>query len=251
MKITTVKIDSIKPYGKNPRKNDGAVDAVAESIKEFGFRQPIVVDADNVIVCGHTRWKAAKKLGMKEVPVHVAADLTPDQCKAYRIADNSTRDLSSWDDQLLLEEITGIDIDMGKFGVMLTIGEDYDIEEDDFDAEPPEEAVTQRGDIYVMGDHVLMCGDSTRKEDVAELFEHGRKIPARMIFTDPPWNVDYGADSEKWKDKPIKNDNMSTEEFTEFLSKAFDLNDNVLTPGAIVYVVIGGGATGSALFSGR
>jgi len=173
MKITTVKIDSIKPYGKNPRKNDGAVDAVAESIKEFGFRQPIVVDADNVIVCGHTRWKAAKKLGMKEVPVHVAADLTPDQCKAYRIADNSTRDLSSWDDQLLLEEITGIDIDMGKFGVMLTIGEEYDIEEDDFDAEPPEEAVTKMGDIYVMGDHVLMCGDSTKEDDVKRLMGGG------------------------------------------------------------------------------
>src|SRR3989304_2593936 len=101
MKIEQWKLSDIKPYAGNPRQNDAAVDAVAASIKEFGFRQPIVVDIDGVIICGHTRYKAAQKLGLQEVPVHVATDLTPAQIKAYRIADNKTADLAVWDYQLL------------------------------------------------------------------------------------------------------------------------------------------------------
>ena len=95
----------IKPYDNNPRVNDPAVDAVAESIRQFGFRQPIVVDADCVIVCGHTRWKAARQLGLDKVPVHVAKDLTPEQIKAYRIADNKTADLATWDLDRLADEV--------------------------------------------------------------------------------------------------------------------------------------------------
>ena len=90
------KIEQVKPYERNPRINDSAVDAVAESLRQFGFRQPIVVDADGVIICGHTRWKAAQKLGLAKVPVHVATDLTPDQVRAYRIADNKTGELSTY-----------------------------------------------------------------------------------------------------------------------------------------------------------
>ena len=107
------KLETIKPYDRNPRQNDAAVDAVAESIRQFGFRQPIVVDSEGVIVCGHTRFKAAQKLGLAEVPVHVAADLTPEQIKAYRIADNKTADLAEWDFELLpieLSELQGMDI---------------------------------------------------------------------------------------------------------------------------------------------
>ena len=99
-------IESIRPYEKNPRQNDDAVDAMAASLKEFGFRSPIVVDGDSVIICGHTRLKAAQKLGLANVPVHVAKDLTPEQVRAYRIADNKTSDLSDWDYDILPIELS-------------------------------------------------------------------------------------------------------------------------------------------------
>src|SRR5512135_3902683 len=108
------KIDDIRPYDKNPRVNDGAVDAVAASLKQFGFRQPIVIDADGVIICGHTRYKAAQKLGLEKVPVHVAKDLTPEQIRAYRIADNKTAELAEWNLELLpleLAELQGAGLD--------------------------------------------------------------------------------------------------------------------------------------------
>lgn len=112
-------IKKVRPYERNPRRNDNAVDAVAASIREFGFRQPIVVDRDGVIIVGHTRLKAAKKLGMKEVPVLVADDLTEEQVKAYRLADNKTADLSEWDEELLGSELFDLsDFDMAQFGFM-------------------------------------------------------------------------------------------------------------------------------------
>jgi len=115
------KIDDIRPYEKNPRINDKAVDAVAASLKEFGFRQPIVIDTDGVIVCGHTRWKAAQKLGLAKAPVHVAKDLTPEQIKAYRIADNKSGELAEWDFDILPIELAelqaaGFDMDALAFG---------------------------------------------------------------------------------------------------------------------------------------
>ena len=105
MQITNRAIELLKPYAKNPRNNDGAVAAVADSITKYGFRQPIVVDTDGVIVVGHTRWKAAQKLGMAEVPVHVATDLTPEEARAYRIADNRVAELAEWDNDLLRPEL--------------------------------------------------------------------------------------------------------------------------------------------------
>jgi hypothetical protein len=119
MKIELWKITDVKPYPNNPRINDDAVDAVAASLREFGFRQPIVVDAEGVIICGHTRYKAALKLGLEKVPVHVAKDLTPEQIKAYRIADNKTAELSDWNYELLpieLEELKACDYDLGLLG---------------------------------------------------------------------------------------------------------------------------------------
>jgi hypothetical protein len=119
MKIELRPLAEIKPYEKNPRHNDAAVDAVAESIRRFGFRQPIVIDADGVIVCGHTRWKAAQKLRLDKVPVHVARDLTPEQIRAYRIADNKTAELAEWNLDLLpieLAELKGADIDRSLLG---------------------------------------------------------------------------------------------------------------------------------------
>ena len=117
MDVIEKKLKDIKPYEKNPRKNDNAIDAVASSISQFGFKNPIVIDKDNVIVCGHTRYKASKKLGLDTVPCVVASDLTEEQIKAYRLADNKVSELAEWDIDLLGEELDGIfDIDMSDFG---------------------------------------------------------------------------------------------------------------------------------------
>lgn len=129
MDVIEKKLKDIKPYEKNPRKNDSAVDAVANSIKEFGFRVPVVIDKDNVIVCGHTRYKAAKKLGLDKVPCVVADDLTEEQIKAYRLADNKVSELAEWDFDLLGEELDDVfDIDMSEFGFDLTDEEEEETE---------------------------------------------------------------------------------------------------------------------------
>ena len=153
MKIELRPLAEIKPYEKNPRLNDAAVDAVAESIKQFGFRQPIVVDAEGVIVVGHTRWKAAVKLGLERVPVHVARELTPAQAKAYRIADNATADLATWNLELLpgeLAELQALDVDLSLLGfgqdelaMMLDPGVKQGLTDPDDVPEPPDEAITQ------------------------------------------------------------------------------------------------------------
>ena len=119
MEVELRKLTYIKPYERNPRDNEAAVEAVARSIREFGFRQPIVVDAEGVIIAGHTRWKAAKKLGLDSVPVHVATELTPAQVKAYRIADNKVAELATWDMDLLpieLSDLRGMDVDLELLG---------------------------------------------------------------------------------------------------------------------------------------
>ena len=175
MKVQNVSIDNIKPYPNNPRDNDSGVDAVASSIKEFGWQQPIVVDKDNVIIVGHTRYKAAKKLKLKEVPIVVADKLSDEQVKAYRLADNKTGELTDWDTDLLGDELDGIlDIDMSNFGFDDLLEEDDDeVKEDDFDEEPPEEPKSKLGQIYQLGRHRLMCGDSTNPEMVKKLMGGG------------------------------------------------------------------------------
>ena len=174
-------IDSIKPYEKNPRQNDAAVDAVAASLKEFGFRQPIVVDGDGVIVCGHTRLKAAQKLGLTRVPVHVAKDLTPEQVKAFRIADNKTSDLSDWDYDILPIELSelqdsGFDLELLGFDekelLKLMAAEPTEgLTDDDAVPEPPKEAITQLCDLWLLGEHRLLCGDLTKSDDVQRLMD--------------------------------------------------------------------------------
>lgn len=179
MKVQSVSIDDIKPYPHNPRNNNGGVDAVANSIKEFGWQQPIVVDKDNVIIVGHTRYKAAKKLGMKQVPVVVAGKLTDEQVKAYRLADNKTGELTGWDDNLLNDELDDIlNIDMSDFGFDIDMPDDNDeeVKEDDFDEEPPAKPKSKLGQIYQLGRHRLMCGDSTKVKDVKKLMGGYRQI---------------------------------------------------------------------------
>lgn len=187
VKIIEKNIADIKPYEKNPRRNDEAVKYVAESIKQFGFKVPIVVDKGNVIVAGHTRWKAAKKLGMKEVPCVVADDLTEEQVKAFRLADNKVAEAAEWDFDLLSDELDALfDFDMSVFGFDdIEEEEPVEVVEDDFDAELPDEPKSKLGDIYQLGRHRLMCGSSTDFENVAKLMD-GKK--ARMLFTSPPYS---------------------------------------------------------------
>lgn len=245
-------IEDIRPYGKNPRKNDGAVQAVANSLKLFGWRQLIVVDSKGVIIVGHTRYKAAKALGLREVPVNVASDLTDEQTKAYRLADNRTHDLSEWDDGLLLEELSGIEsLDMS----MLGFDEHqlpYEVEEDEFEVVIPEEPRTELGDMYVLGDHILMCGDSTRSEDVLRLIGDEK---ADMIFMDPPWNVNYGDvgddDPMGYKPRTILNDDMSTEDFEEFMRSAFARAKDASRDGAMIYVVMSAQEWGNMMLAMR
>lgn len=143
MEIIEKKLEDLTPYENNPRENDSAVEAVAASLQEFGWKQPVVIDRDGVIIAGHTRVKAAERLGWTTAPVVLADDLTPEQVKAYRLADNKTAELAGWNFMLLDEELAGIsEIDMSAFGFDQNQPEDpEDIEEDDFDPEdtPPAE----------------------------------------------------------------------------------------------------------------
>jgi site-specific DNA-methyltransferase (adenine-specific) len=219
-------LDAIRPYEGNPRHNDSAVDAVATSIQAFGFRQPVVVDEQSVIIVGHTRYKAAIKLGMTEVPVHVAVGLTPEQARAYRIADNQSATLSTWDYDLLPIELAGLkaaDFDLGLLGFdpdelarLLDPTLKDGLTDPDEVPEPPDEAITQPGDLWVLGDHRLLCGDSTRPDDIARLVD-GQQ--ARMVFTDPPWNVGIGQDSNpRHRQRPgLQNDQLPPDDFRAFL----------------------------------
>ena len=177
MQIIDIYLAQLKPYEKNPRKNEQAVDKVAASIKEFGFKVPIVIDKDGVIVAGHTRYKAAKKLGLDSVPCIVADDLTEEQIKAFRLADNKVGEFADWIPELLSDELAGIfDIDMGEFGFELD--DSGEIVEDDYDPEPPEEPKAKHGDIYQLGRHRLMCGDSTILSEVQDLVGGGWHRPS-------------------------------------------------------------------------
>jgi len=230
LNIVYKKISELKEYENNPRKNDKAVDAVANSIKSFGFKVPVIIEPDGTIVAGHTRVKASKKLGLDEVPCIIASDLSPDQLKAFRIADNKTAELADWDMDLLVEELKGIEMDMEQFGFDdLEKLLDRDVLEDEFEEELPEVAYSKKGDIFVFGKHRLMCGDSTKSEDVEKLRD-GALMD--MVFTDPPYNVDYeGQDGMK-----IQNDKQSDEDFYNFLLSAFKNMYDSLKPGGPIYV---------------
>ena len=224
-------IAEIKPYENNPRHNESAIDAVASSIKEFGWKQPLVIDKDNVIVVGHTRWLAAKKLGLNEVPCLIASDLTDEQIAAYRLADNKTNELATWDFEKLKTELENIsDIDMSQFGFEELEASLDDVKDDDFDEKGAisEAPYSKKGDIFILGNHRLMVGDSTLKDDVDKLCED-RSVD--LVLTDPPYNVDYeGQDGMK-----IQNDKQSDEDFYNFLLSAFKNMFEHTKPGGVIY----------------
>lgn len=230
VQVIQMKLTDLIPYENNPRINDDAIDVVANSIKEFGFKNPIIIDKDNVIVCGHTRRLAAIKLGLTEVPCIRADDLTEDQIKAFRVADNKTSELSTWDLDKLKIELGDIELNMADFGFEDLLDQMKELPEDDeFDAdtELEKEAFVKKGDIWHLGRHKLMCGDSTTS-DVQVLM--GGKY-ADLCVTDAPYNVDYEGGSGM----KIQNDNMSGEEFYKFLDKAFKNINLSLKPGACFY----------------
>ncbi len=231
MQVVMKKTSSLLEYDNNPRHNEEAIEAVANSIREFGFKVPIVISSDNVIIAGHTRLKASVSLGLEEVPCIIADDLNDEQIKAFRLADNKTAELATWDLSKLEEELADIDMDMLQFGFeeMEELLPD-NASDDDFDItdEIPEVPFSQPGDIYELGPHRLMCGDSTDSEQVATLLD-GHEVD--MIFTDPPYNVDYEGTAGK-----IINDKMEDDTFYLFLYDAFQNMFEHTKSGGAIYV---------------
>jgi len=241
MQIEQRLLSDLIPYINNSRKHsDDQVAQIAASIKEFGWTNPILVDGDNGIIAGHGRIMAAKKLGMIEVPVIELAHLSKEQRKALIIADNKLALNSDWDTNLLAIELKdlqdlGFDLNLTGFDGMelanLLHPEQVDGLTDENEIPPvPEEPKTKLGDIYQLGDHRLMCGDSTSIEAVEKLTDGLVDI----LVTDPPYNVDYTG---KTKDAlKIQNDSMDDSTFRQFLRDAFTAADVVMKPGAVFYI---------------
>jgi site-specific DNA-methyltransferase (adenine-specific) len=228
MNIVQKNVNDLIPYAKNTKKHDRKQIAnVAESIKQYGFVQPVVIDRDGVIVIGHCRVLGAKKLGMKEVPCVCVDDLTPEQVNALRIVDNKSNE-SDWDMDLLAEELPGLDLSAFDFDFGLQDELSNAVVEDDFDPELPAEPKACLGDVYQLGNHRLMCGDSTSLTDVQKLVGG---VQIDLLLTDPPYNVDYQGTAGK-----IKNDNMEDGKFRQFLTDAFTNAAMVMKPGAPFYI---------------
>ena len=228
MDIVQRKVSELIPYAKNTKKHDKKqINNVAESIKQYGFVQPVVIDKDGVIVIGHCRVLGAKKLGMQEVPCVCVDDLTPEQVNALRIVDNKSNE-SEWHMDFLAEELKELDLSAFDFDFGLQDELSTSVVEDDYDPVLPAEPKARLGDIYLLGDHRLMCGDSTILADVQKL-AGGEEID--LLLTDPPYNVDYQGTAGK-----IKNDNMEDSAFRQFLTDAFLNAVMVMKPGASFYI---------------
>jgi len=288
MEIIYKKPSELKPYLKNPRINEAAVDKVARSISEFGFRQPIVIDTDNTIIVGHVRWKASLKLNLEKVPVHIAKDLSPEKIKAYRIADNKTAEFAKWDIDLLTDELSdlqSLDFDLDILGFsaeeiesMLGVFNGEGLTDPDEIPEMPDDAITKPGNLWALGNHRLLCGDSSKIEDVDKLI-NGAII--HMVNTDPPYNVGISSRSNnalalanatgnftgdqlfhikinknkhagtskptsnklKPKDRPLICDALPEKKYEEMLQKWFYNIARVLKPGGSFYIWGGFGNT--------
>lgn len=232
-----VEIEKLKPYKNNARTHsDEQIEKIAKSMKEFGFINPVLVDGDLNVIAGHGRILGAKKLGMKEVPCLFIENLTEEQKRAYIIADNRLAEDAGWDKELLkieLEDLKNMNFDITLTGFEL---EDFDFSmdetkviEDEFDENVPEEPTSKKGEIYKLGKHFLMCGDSTDINDVEKLMNG---VKADMLLTDPPYNVDY----EGGTGLTIQNDNMDDETFREFLRVSFFNANSVMKEGAVFYI---------------
>ncbi len=239
--VKLMDIDKLIPYINNPKKHpEDQVNKIASSIRNYGFTVPVVIDEYNEIIAGHGRYEAARKLGLKKVPCIVREDLNDAQIKALRIADNKVAE-SDWDYEMLSLELE--DLQLKGFDLTLTgfeddelegilEWEDDDITEDDFDVEEALEdinVITEPGDIWLLGRHRLLCGDSTRSKDIERLMDGN---VADMIFTDPPYNVNYKSDDGK----KIKNDNMEEDKFYKFLLDFYQVSYDVTKEGGAIYI---------------
>lgn len=263
MQVQKIPIENLSPAKYNPRKDlqpgDPEYEKLLRSVEEFGYVEPIIWNKrTGNIVGGHQRFKVLKQLGFSEIDC-VVVDMDEAREKALNIALNKIS--GDWDTEKLADvfrdiEQYGISLDITGFEVLeidklfqKLSREDGKIVEDDFDAEAEAaqitEPITRRGDIWLLGKHRLMCGDSTNLEDVATLMGGKR---ARMVFTDPPWNVDYGGSTHpSWKNRQILNDKMSADEFYKFLLSAFKAMAGVSEPGAMTYVVMSALEWGSVM----
>jgi len=239
-KYIEIDIADLVPYDKNPRRNDMAVDDVAESMEQVGYITPIVIDENRQILAGETRCKALKKRHVKRDKVLQVFGLTEEQKKKYRLLDNKVGEIAEWDPELLageLEEVDFGDFDFGFDELMAELTDTSEEDgaplstavEDDADIVLPEEPKARRGDIYQLGAHRLMCGDSTDPADVARLMDG---TAADLLLTDPPYNVNY----EGGTGLTIQNDNMEDAAFRKFLRDAFACADGVMKPGAAFYI---------------
>lgn len=235
-KIVMVEVKSIVPYEDNARHNDDAVKYVMENIKQFGFAVPIILDKDNVVIAGHARLKAAKKMKLKEVPCVIADYLNENQVRAMRLSENKSHEFATWDLDLMeaeLAKITGVDLlALGFEGYEdLEFSADYQNETEESLEEimESEECIVTKGDIWRLGKHRLMCGDSTKREDIEALMDGEM---ADLVVTDPPYNVNYVGMNEM----TIENDNMSVDAFSEFLASAFENINEFLKIGRSFYV---------------
>jgi site-specific DNA-methyltransferase (adenine-specific) len=256
LSIKQVAISALIPYARNSRTHDDAqVAQIAASIKEFGWTNPILVDGENGLIAGHGRLLAARKLGMVEVPVIELKSLTEAQKKAYIIADNRLALNAGWDDQMLTIELNELLADKfsldllgfnaDELNALLNPVEVIDgLTDEDEVPEPPPEPITRPGDVWVLGNHRLMCGSSTVVTDMDKLV-NGRQVD--MWLTDPPYNVAYGGakgnaanknkvDGGNRNTNTILNDDMSDESFREFLRDACTTATIAMKPGAVFYI---------------
>lgn len=230
LRIEYLSVGALKPAERNARKHtESDVQAIVESIKEFGFSDPIGIWGEsNIIVEGHGRLLAARRLGMTEVPCIRLDHLTDEQRRAYALAHNKTAELSDWDFSTLEAELDDLkgNFNLAAFG--FDVDSEPEVHEDDYDPVLPETPRAKRGDIWILGRHRLMCGDSTNADEVKKLVE-GR--PIDMLLTDPPYNVDVHETAGK-----IMNDNMDDSSFRQFLTSAFKAAVSVMRPGAAFHI---------------
>ena len=233
-----IPIEDLQAYENNAKLHpQEQIDQIAKSMQEFGFNDPIAIDESNTIIEGHGRLLALQQLGEAKVPVIRLNHLTEEQKRAYILVHNQLTLNTGFDEELLAAELESItDVDMAEYGFDLDIVDlnegPTEVEEDsDFDVTPPEEPMSKPGDLYQLGNHRLLCGDSTNLDDVAKLMG-GEE--ADLLLTDPPYNVAYqGGTDEKLT---IQNDDMEDGEFRQFLRDVYSAADSVMKPGAAFYI---------------
>jgi len=250
MHIVSMPIGQVRPYPKNPRKNDRAVKTVAESLEQYGFQQPIVVDKEHVIIVGHTRYRAAQSLGLKDVPVLVAKELTEKQAQAYRLMDNRSNENARWDDGMLLEELqtmlSDITIQDASYQSGFTESElnalfrDDRNQLDDLQDHLNPTTYSQLGDVWLLGPHRIANGDSTRPETIAELLAGD---PVDLVWEDAPYGITYqtpnginhSAEYRALTNHIIANDTLSGAELDAFLNAHMKAIVPHMRPGASLY----------------